>query len=187
MAAETRGPRGYNSRDPEIAELRATIERLTKERDEARRPPGKSQGNVMSDDYELIFPEPERRTIGKVIPVEELKALHTTIERLTKELDDANSETDQMRRERGQYCLAMQRAEAELATAREALTAIAHTFTEDSHGNMKTLSATEYQAIARAALPATPEPQPLGHCQCSEPNVLCDHTGCHCTVCGGPA
>ena len=41
---------------------------------------------------------------------------------------------------------------ARLEGAQEALTVIAHTFTEDSHGGMKTMDAGWYQGVARRAL-----------------------------------
>lgn len=47
---------------------------------------------------------------------------------------------------------ALAERDAMLAEAQEALVYIAHTFTEDSHGNMKTLPAHVFQDRARAAL-----------------------------------
>lgn len=44
--------------------------------------------------------------------------------------------------------------ERALEGATTALTCIAHTFTEDSHGGTKTLPATDYQRMAREALAA---------------------------------
>lgn len=44
---------------------------------------------------------------------------------------------------------------AEVEQLRAALVLIAHTFVEDSHGGTKSLPASEYQDIARAALSAT--------------------------------
>lgn len=43
-------------------------------------------------------------------------------------------------------------AEREIERLRGALSCIAHTFTEDSHGGTKALPATDYQAMARAAI-----------------------------------
>ncbi|MCD1619176.1 hypothetical protein K7H20_13985 [Salipiger manganoxidans] len=51
--------------------------------------------------------------------------------------------------------------EAEVQRLWVALSGIAHTFTENSHGGMQTLPATEYQRMARSALtpPAPEEPK----------------------------
>lgn len=47
---------------------------------------------------------------------------------------------------------ALAERDAALAEARNALIYIAHTFTEDSHGNVKSLPAMDYRNRARAAL-----------------------------------
>jgi uncharacterized coiled-coil DUF342 family protein len=86
----------------------------------------------MSDD-ELIFPAPERRIIGKLVAIDELEGLRPgdremaeTIERLTRERDDARFELEMSRQTFGQmketcrqYHDRTEAAEAGLAKAQQ--------------------------------------------------------------------
>lgn len=78
----------------------------------------------------------------------QIAILRAEVERLTGELDAAKhraaiSETNE------KECL------REVARLKAGLTWIAHTFTEDSHGNMKTLPASAYQKHACDVLRGT--------------------------------
>lgn len=64
-------------------------------------------------------------------------------------------------------------ARARLSKLEGALVSIAHTFTEDSHGNMKTYPASYYQDIARAALAQPAESGGKEGCGCTEQDHKC--------------
>ena len=80
------------------------------------------------------------------------------IARLTTALAEANAARKAWRGERNNLADENTALHAQNARLRRALNWIAVTFTEDSHGNMKTLAASDYQAHARAALAGEKEP-----------------------------
>lgn len=87
---------------------------------------------------------------GEVPDAENVR--EATATELQCELTFAWAEIVEERRKLGLAITRAEKADAALAEARKALIWIAHTFTENSHGDMRCLPASDYQRVAREAL-----------------------------------